>query len=859
MKKTFLQHIFIIFLSITLFISCSPTKYVPSGSYIVDEVEIKISNGDISTGKMKKIAQPAPLKKILGLYAFRARVYNLLDPAKSNDRKTKKENKIKRKNNKIDLNFQKDNKKLLDKRNFYDKKMKEYYQAGDTLKATEAKLKSEELDKQYNYKSVHSKELLDNLYKQNVFTIPDFITKNGQKPEIYDTVLVNYTKRQFKVYLRNQGYFNASVKDTVIKLGFFKKKRVKIIYTITPGTPLTIGNVIYNYPDSTNIKQVIENNKALQIKTGKKIDVDELENFRTNLTTYYRNNGYYYFSKQLISFQIDTINNKYDNATLIVNFNDNVDKSKVYSTWKIRNIRVFNDFSPNLALQDANYFDNLNTNLFTSDEGYSFFMTHKHKEIIKSKYISKEIYIFPDSLYKLNSTKTTYSHLSKFKIYKLTNIQFSEVSGDSANLLDCDIRLTPDNMTGLNFDIVATRNSLNFGGAANAAFSHKNLFRGGEILDMMFEVALEHQQTEDTVIYNFFNTQEYNFDLKLTIPRLLIPFKSNNFIKRNNPKTVIATLFSYQNRPEYNRIQALIRMDYYLKSSDFSNHIITPVRISSIKADLTPEFQEWVERAMLQESYEDHFIIGSNYSFTYTNQGMAGNTFYFQSNNGVSGNILYGLMKAFNADTVGDMYVLPFVESQFAQFIKSDFDFRYIFKGNEQQLVTRIFVGAGVPFGNSKLLPFGEKFFVGGANSIRAWQARTLGPGQYVQPDKYKYINQTADIKIEFNIEYRFNIISFLEGAVFVDIGNIWNINSYDTRSGGVFFLNTFYKQLAYGTGFGARLNLGYFVFRTDIGVKISDPANPATEKFVLINNGYSTQEYIKKNTVLNIAIGYPF
>lgn len=846
-------------MSTIIFFSCSPTKYVPRGSYIVDEVDIKITNGDISTGKMKKIAQPAPLKKILGIYAFRARVYNILDPSKSNDRKIKKQTKIDRKNNKIILKFQKDNKKLLDKRNHYEKKIKDYYLSEDTLKAMETELKYNELDKQYKYKSLHSKELLDNLYKQNVFTIPDFISKNGQKPELLDTVLVNYTKRQFKVYLRNQGYFNATVSDSVIKLGFLKKKRVKIIYTIDPGTPLTINNIVYNYPDSTNIKQLIENNKSLQLKTGKKIDVDELETFRNNVSNYFRNNGYYYFSKQLISYQIDTTNNKYSNATLIVNFNNNVNKNKVYTTWKIRNINVFNDYSPNLALQDPNYFNNLNTNLYTSDEGYSFYMTYKHKKVIKSKYISKEIYLFPDSLYKLNSTKTTYSHLSKFRIYKLTNIQFSEVLGDSANLLDCDIKLTPDKITDLNFDIGATRNSLNFGGAANAVFSHKNLFKGGEILDMMFEIALEHQKTEDTVINNFFNTQEYNFDLKLTIPRLLIPFRSNNFIKRNNPKTIISTLFSYQNRPEYNRIQSLIRMDYYLKSSDFSNHIVTPIRISSIKAELTPEFQEWVERAMLQESYEDHFIIGSNYSFTYTNQGMAGNTFYFQFNNGVSGNLIYGLMKAFNADTVGDMYVLPFVESQFAQFVKTDFDFRYIFKGNEQQLVTRIFMGAGVPFGNSKLLPFGEKFFVGGANSIRAWQARTLGPGQYVQPDNYKYINQTADIKIELNIEYRFNIISFLEGAVFLDIGNIWNINSYDTRSGGVFFINTFYKQLAYGTGSGIRLNLGYFVFRTDIGVKISDPANPATEKFVLFNNGYSPQEYFEKNTVLNIAIGYPF
>lgn len=859
LKNNF-KYIPFLFLVFIILNSCSPTKYISGNEKIVDDVEIKVLGSEnISTSKMKKIAQPAPLKKIVGIYAFRARVYNIIDPDKEDERKEKKEEKKKKKKDKKIKKISKNSTKLLNKRNTYLNKKNDLYAKGDTINAKIAEQKYLEYNKEYEYQKTILTDIRNN-YNKDVFTFADFILKNGQKPEEYNTVLINYTKRQFKVYLQNQGYFNAEIKDSVTDARF-GKNRVKVIYIVDPGEPLRIGSVTYNFPASTDIEKYFLSDTSLRFKTGNKIDINELEKFRTNLAQFYRNHGYYFFTKQLISFQIDTTNGKYENANLIINFNENVNVNKIYQPWTIRKINVFNDYYPSLALQDPNYLFDVKTDTFVDqDEKHSFIMQYKFKEVIKPKHIAKEIYLFPDSLYNLKSTKTTYSHLSKFKIYKITNIQFTEI--DTTHQLDCDIRLTPDKTTDLTFDIVATRNSINLGGAANSTFSHRNLFRGGEILDVMFELALERQKTNDTInSERFFNTQEYNFDLKITVPRLLLPFKSNNFIKRNNPKTIISTLFSYQNRPEYNRTQAILRMDYFLKSSDYSNHIITIPRISSIKAELTPEFEDWVQRAMLQESYEDHFIISLlNYSYIYTNQGAKGNNFYFQSNTGFSGNLVYALSKMFDAPTVDGTYILPVVESQFAQFIKSDFEYRYFFKGDDNQLATRFFIGAGLPLGNSKLLPFGEKYFVGGANSIRAWQARTLGPGQYVQSGDYLYTNQTADIRLELNLEYRFKIFGFLEGVTFLDVGNIWNINTYDSREGGTFYINTFYKQLAYGTGIGARINLDFFVFRTDVGLKLFDPALPINNRFAFNNiAGKSFIEAAGYLTTLNIAIGYPF
>ncbi len=852
LKIIYKQKITILLLIISIQ-SCSPTKYVPSNKHIVDKVKIETDDNDINTSKLKRIVRPEPLKKIAGIFAFRARLYNMLDPSKYEKRKNKREKKLERKNNRRDDRFDKKTNRLRKKMNRYFNKKERLKKQGDSADFLEAKKKYLELEKQYKYRIKHAKELKKDNHKQNVFTIAGFIERNAQQPKLLDTVLLNNTKKQYKVYLRNKGYFKP---DINIKIDTFRKKRVKVKFDIKTGPPLIISEIVYNFPDSTKkIKNILEQNSKIKIKPGNKIDVDGLEKFRTDLSDLYRNNGYYYFSKQFISFKIDTTNGKYDKAKLIINFNKKVDINKVYKPWYIKKISFFNDYKPNLALQDSSYFNNIDSSEYFSDEGYNYNVYVKDKIVIKPKFIVKQIYLYPDSLYRLNSTKTTYTHLSKFKIYKLTNIQFSQSEDTNKNYINCNIKLSPTKKTDLVFEIEATNNSLNIGGATNATFTHKNLFHGGEILDIMGEISLERQKTLDTTLSAIlFNTQEYTFDLKLTIPRLLTPFKSSNFIKRNNPRTVISTLFSYQNRPEYNRLQTLLRVDYYLKSSVFSNHIITLLRISSINADLSDEFNDWVQRAMLQESYEDHFIIGSNYSYIYSNQGTKGNNIFFQANFGLSGNILYAIMKASNADTTDYMYKIPYLETQFAQFAKTDFDFRYLIKKNEQQFVTRLFFGIGLPYGNSKLLPFGEKFFVGGANSIRAWQARTLGPGQYVQPEDFIYINQTGDIKIEMNLEYRFKIISYFEGALFLDVGNIWVINSYDTRIGGIFYANKFYKQLAYGTGFGLRLNLGYFVFRTDFGLKLVDPAADEGSRIIPFNRNYNWEDI-----VVNIAIGYPF
>ncbi|MBN2892402.1 MAG: BamA/TamA family outer membrane protein [Bacteroidales bacterium] len=841
------------------FVACSPTKYVEKGEYVVDKVVIESDNNRISKSKLKSVVQPQPLKKLVGVYSFRARIYNIPNPKKDGKRNAKKQKKLERINKRRDTRFDKETQKILSKRNIQINKSERLLLEGDTIGYLNAKKEAEILTEKWNFRKIHAPEMKNENKKKDVFAVYEFLRRIGQKPELFDTMLVNYSTRQIGVYLKNQGYFNSKV-DTTFK---FKKKRVKITYTIKSGKPLKISSVAYNFPDSAIEMQNFFIKEDYKFKPGKNFDVGELENFRTNLATKFRDNGFYYFSKQLISYKLDTIG-KYENATLFVNFNNNINK-KVYEKWKIRDIYIHSDYDANLALQDPGaYYNHLDTAEISRDL-FIYNQIQFKQQVVKPRLILNEIYIYPDSLYKLKYTKSTYSHLSKFKIYKLTNIQFQEVTNDSTgNYLDCDIQLTPDKKKSIIFDLESTNTSVSVGAAGNTMFSHKNLFHGGEVLDVKLQLALEKQKTQDSTAKFFsFNTQEYTFDMKLTVPRVLVPqkiisiFKNSYFIQQNNPKTIISTLFSYQNRPEYNKIQAVLGYEYYLKSSDFSSHIITPARISSIRVPkMDPDFQEWVNKAMLQESYEDHFIIGSKYSYTFSNQGTKGNNFYLQTNLSWAGNVLYALSKPFNLDTLGNAYILPVVQTPYAQYVKADFDFRYYFKTpDENQLIWRIFTGVAVPYGNSNLLPFGEKYFVGGANSIRAWQARSLGPGEYTQPDGYNFSNQTGDIKLELNLEYRFNVVNFLEGAVFIDAGNIWAINSYDSRIGGIFFVDDFYKQIAIGTGFGLRLNFNFFVFRTDIGIKVVDPAAAEGQRLIPLFRNYD----LNNDFTINIAIGYPF
>ncbi|MCK5463195.1 MAG: BamA/TamA family outer membrane protein, partial [Bacteroidales bacterium] len=422
--------------------------------------------------------------------------------------------------------------------------------------------------------------------------------------------------------------------------------------------------------------------------------------------------------------------------------------------------------------------------------------------------------------------------------------------------LVCHIQLSPNTSQSYTVELEGTNSAGNLGIGGSLNYNHRNLFGGAENFTTRLSGAMETIKEIDQE--GFGNMIELGIEARLTIPKFLLPFKTEQFIRKYNPKTSTSVSYNYQHRPDYTRSVFQTTFGYNWTSGDFITHIINPVQLNFVKMiDATDEFLEDIKDTYLEYSYEDRLILGINYSFIYTNQDIqkTRDFMFFRTNLESAGLLIKGLAKAIGAerDSLGRHIMFG---NAFAQYLKGDVEYRYFKILNDQtNLVYRIFMGAAFPYGNSITIPYEKQYFTGGANGIRAWQVRNLGPGSYNVYDDSNapdWPNQTADVKIEGNIEYRFDLFWLLEGALFLDAGNIWSLNKDDDRPGSVFEWNRFYKEFALGTGFGLRMDFSFFVFRFDLGMKVRDPAQAEGSRWVFMNSDYNRPQF-------NIAIGYPF
>jgi len=863
----------LLFISIIFGInSCSPTKYLEDGTYLLNKVEIECENSTFSQFDFEPFLKQKPVRKTFKI-AIYSRIYNIVNPGKDIERKEKIKRKLDRKNNKIKAKFDNKTVKIQENKNNYKAAMNRALARQDSVQYLKYKLNYDNYNQIYNERINNRNDIIKQDLKEDVFTFAAWFQKIGEEPEVFDSLLLDKTAEQFKFFLQNKGYYYAD-----IKYDFEKKirKRVNVNFKIYPNEPVVIKNINLNCNDSVLKTTILEDFMETKIPNGTLLDVDLLQEERTRIADMLKDKGYYNFSKQYISFSVDTSKNGLE-ALIDINvqqFITSDGKEENHQKYKIGKIFIFSDYNPQLALEfQKDYFIDNDTDYYFNEDSILYSFIKKNEIIVKPNSIINDIYIFPDSIYNLSNVKATYKHLSSLKIYKLSNIQFTEIDSLN-NVLDCNLQLTPSERQSYTTELQATNTSGNIGATGNLKYQHKNLFKGGEIFDFKLSLTLEshkiYNDTSETGIkFRGFNTQEYSFETGVEFPKLLTPFKIKKFAKRNNPKTAISLGFSYQNRPDYIRTMANIIMTYNWKASEQLSHNMAPIKLSLIR--VPPEkmdslFVEWLESTYIKESYEDQFIIGSSYSLTFSNQKTAKrNFFYLKLNTGWSGNALNGLLTFTNNKGLTDIkkvngnFILPVVNSTFAQFIKGDFDLRYYsILDEDNTVVYRIFAGAGLPLGNSTLLPFSEKYFSGGSNNIRAWQVRSLGPGTYKIPAETNIPNQSADIKIEANLEFRIKLFWLLEGAFFVDVGNIWSINEYDKRDGAQFHFDSFYKEFAVGTGFGFRFDFNLIVLRFDIGIKLVDPSLPENKRIIVYSRPVISKNNIE-NLGFNIGIGYPF
>lgn len=689
----------------------------------------------------------------------------------------------------------------------------------------------------------------------------------GEEPVIYEDFSTQRSIGQLRQYLKNKGYYNAIVTDS-IKL---KRKRAKLIYQIEANIPYVIDSLKYNIYDKEISKIVLLDSSYTLLKKDELFDVDLLQNERIRINALLKDRGYYYFSKEFIYYEADSSKgNHLVNLTIgLKPYQKELAEGEFleedHHKYKIANIYIYCNYDPKKALKEGDaYIQQFDTLLYRD----IYFIYYK-KNPVKPDVIYNAIHIAKNELYNLSLVEKTYKQLSSLKIYKIINIQFDEAKNDTLNInkeLNCTIQLDPFVIQSYTTELEGTNSSGNFGTAGNLIYQHRNLFHGAEILDMRLKGAIQAQtdaksnsKLEKALP---FNTIEFGSEARINIPKFYSPIRAERFLKMYNPKTSIGLSYNYQQRPDYTRTIATMSYGYFWDGKKYQKHFINPLELNVIKLkNIDSTFVNSINNMMIQSSYKDHTISASSYSFVYNNQDIKKHTdfIFFRLNLESAGNILTGvhnLLKSEKNDgsyyIFGQQYGL-----RYAQYLKSDLDFRFYHALKQgHTTVYRLFAGTGVPYGNLDVLPFEKKYFSGGANSIRAWSVRSLGPGSFVDT-LGNYYNQSADIKLEANLEYRFKVIWVIEGALFVDAGNVWDIYPNKARAGAQFKINEFYNQIAVGSGVGVRLDFSFFIFRFDFGMKLRNPQKPTGERWVIANQRFNIVDDLFRN--INFGIDYPF
>lgn len=681
----------------------------------------------------------------------------------------------------------------------------------------------------------------------------------GEEPVIFDKYSADKSREQIEDYIGSKGYFDSRVTDSVRTV----KRKSDVFYNISLKTPYTIRNLYYDIADTTIKSLFYFDSLNCLIQRGEPYDVDLLQKERLRFEKYVRNHGFYGFSSDYISFRIDsTIGGKqvnlYYEIRKLMKIDDNNRISYVsHNVYKIKNIYIYPDFVPKDFLEGGeNYIRSLDT---VNYNGY-YFITGQKNPQLKYDLIVQSLYLKPDEDYNLTNSEQTQSHLMALKTYRLVNIFFNEVnepdgSQDPEMLLDCHIQLTLLSQQSFNVEVEGTNSAGNFGGALNFVYQHKNLLHGAEQFNMKLKTAFEAMNQDNTELRS---TQEYGIETSLRLPKFLLPFlKKETFIKNYNPTTTILAAFNYQDMPFYTRTMANATFGYNWAAPNYKTHIINPIQLNVVKLlSIDSAFMEDImNSSYLAYSYRDVLILGGNYSFIFNNQKIqkSRDFIFLRVNAEAVGNMLYAAsVLAGSRKKAGSYYVFG---QPFAQYIRADVDLRYNYILNDvSSVVYRGFVGVGIPYGNSKAIPFEKQYFGGGANGIRAWQVRSLGPGSYV-PEADVFLNQTADIKIEANAEYRFKLFWILEGALFLDAGNIWTFNEDSARPGSKFRFNSFYKEFALGTGTGFRFDFSFVTGRIDLGMKLRDPSISEGSRWIFMSRPYS----FKNDFTFVLGIGYPF
>ena len=696
----------------------------------------------------------------------------------------------------------------------------------------------------------------------------------GQPYVIMDENLTISSVSNLKSYMNSSGYFNAK---SSYSIDTTKSRKAVITYHIDQGDPYKLGEISHVFHDKTIGVVIMEDSASTLIHTGDIFNESTLNEERSRIANLLKDKGYFNFGVDDIYYTADsTVGDKTVNIKLIVKqrtsgytkggepiLND-------FTVYRMKSIYINPNYNPIEEVTDSTYNKSLDTLQY---RGLS--IIYNKSLNVKKEFLREIVNIYPNDIYQAKEVNKTYTNIMRLGFYKSASIIFKEtksvapsfityIGSDNSNTsaiqtkeeyLDCTILCTPALKQSYKVELEASTNSNFYSFKATAGYQNRNILRGTEVLDVSITTGYDIMKDDN-------RSYEIGGTVGLSFPTLITPFKVDRYNKLKSPSTRVALSISSQNRPGYERTISGVTWGYSWNNGKNSMYTLRPIDLSLIKmgniADNFKQYLDTLDNSYLKNSYQSQLIAGISTSYTYNNQKINSNTnsVIFKLNFESSGNLANGLTNLFNAKKYSDETGSDFHQVlgiRYAQYVRMQSSFSNRLQiGEKSAIVYRLYAGAALSYGNSDAVPHDRLFYSGGSNSMRGWQVRTLGPGaSQTDIDTDIYQSQLGNLRLETNLEFRFPIWEMLHGAIFFDLGNVWYMKEGEAAPEGVFHFDSFYKQLGFNTGLGARIDLNFIVLRLDWGIQLHNPNLPIGDRWI--------KRFEFNKTALNFGVGYPF
>ena len=686
-----------------------------------------------------------------------------------------------------------------------------------------------------------------------------WIQRVGTRPVIYDSTLTTASTEQLHTALSNRGYMKNTVTYRVDADS--SKRKARVNYDITLGEPYYIRSIGYDIPDEDLRDIILDDTTRFKVHAGDQLNYTHLDEWRQQITKDLRNHGYYAFNKEYITFMADTApDSRAVDLTLYTRKpyrNDHMPYYTEHEPFYVRQVVYVTNYDP-VEMHDG--YRGVDTVMMAS--GVQVYEDDTH--YLRLDVLDDCNHIEPGGLYSADAVNRTYRALGRLSVLKQINIDMRPLGEiDGVLMVDAFVLLQPDKTQSVAVSIEGNNSEGDLGFGVGLDYEHRDIFKGAEVLSAKAKMSYESISGDLGGLINN-NYSEYSTELGITFPRFMAPFLKRSFKRKIQASTAFTVNFDYQARPEYTRVIAGGGWRYqWTEPSRRMSHTLTLVDLSVISVPkFDTDFYTRIDSLNKSLSYKDHLIMRMGYNFYRTNKAEMNvqqmgqfqrDVYTIRVGAETAGNLLYALSNI-TGQKVDEKGCYQALGIPYAQYVKADADYAYTHYVDRRQSVA-FHVGAGIaiPYGNSDELPFEKRFYSGGANSVRGWGVRTLGPGSFNSNNNLEdFIYQCGDIRLDLNLEYRAKLFWVVELGLFLDAGNIWTIRSYEDKPGGVFKFNKFYEQIAAAYGAGIRLDFKYFLVRVDMGMKAHNPAS-GQEHWPLLHPQF------KRDSEFHFSVGYPF